>query len=596
MGRKRRSWTGSGSTDHDPRREPPRRQPPRRDPPRAEPPTRAVHDEDHRQTQPVQRNPPHAPQRQPPPEPPPRRNWRDVPPPHQLPPTRPPRRAERDELPPNLETYGDVDPAYRPPGAPPPHQAPPPPQQGPPPPPGQDPPPTPGQQTSYPKKLTVTRVAAIRSRQLTSQAVQAFRRAARADGADKSGLTALTYATMLNYASDAAMAVALANTLFFSPTSTDSSKGKVALYLLITVAPFALIAPVIGPMLDRIQRGRRLAMCASAVGQALMCLLMATNFDTWLLYPGALGKMVMSKSFTVLKASVTPRVVPPDITLAKTNARLTVFGLAAGTAGGLIAALFANLFDSPGALWFTVLICLVGAVQAMRIPPWVEVTEGEVPASVSAHPDKPRRQPMGRHVVTALAGNATIRVLTGFLMMFAAFAVRAQHEGAAFTQLALLGVIAAGAGVGSFAGNAIGARITVGHPETVVIGCVIATLTSTLVATVAPGVGTAALVGLVGAMSSALAKNSLDAVIQDDLPEESRASAFGRSETALQLTWVFGGAVGLLLPATYWVGFLVVSIFLAIGLAQTVLTRQGMTLIPGIGGNRPVYPRRTPVP
>ncbi|MGH3630056.1 MAG: MFS transporter, partial [Sciscionella sp.] len=67
-----------------------------------------------------------------------------------------------------------------------------------------------------PNKITVTRVAAWRSRQLGKQAVGAFSRAAKADGADSSGLTALTYATMLNYASDATMAVALANTLFFS--------------------------------------------------------------------------------------------------------------------------------------------------------------------------------------------------------------------------------------------------------------------------------------------------------------------------------------------------------------------------------------------
>jgi hypothetical protein len=200
---------------------------------------------------------------------------------------------------------------------------------------------------------------------------------------------------------------------------------------------------------------------------------------------------------------------------------------------------------------------------------------------------------MGRNVVVALAGNATIRVLTGFLMMFAAFAVRDQHEGAAFTQIMLLGLIAAGAGIGSFAGNAVGARMHVGHPETVVIACVIGALTSTLIATVAPGIGTAALVGLVGATASALAKNSLDAVIQNDLPEESRASAFGRSETALQMTWVFGGAFGLLLPPTWWIGFLVVSIFLGVGLAQTIVSRQGATLIPGIGGNRPILPRRT---
>ncbi|MFC7612717.1 MFS transporter [Actinokineospora soli] len=444
----------------------------------------------------------------------------------------------------------------------------------------------------YPKKLTVTRVAALRSRQLTTQAVSAFRRAAGADGAEKSGLTALTYATMFNYASDAAMAVALANTLFFSAASGES-KGKVALYLLITVALFALVAPVIGPALDRIQRGRRLAMCAVSAGQALMCLVMALNFETWLLYPAALGKMVLSKSFTVLKAAVTPRVLPPEITLAKTNARLTVFGLFAGGVFGAIAAGLANLFDSPGALWFTVVICLAGAAQALRIPAWVEVTEGEVPASIKAHPGKAHRQPMGRHIVVTLWGNGTIRVLTGFLMMFAAFAVRAEYEAEPVQQVLLLGVIAGAAGLGSFVGNGIGARVHVGKPEQVVIGCAAAALAATVVATFAAGIATAAIVGLVGAVASALAKNSLDAVIQDDLPEESRASAFGRSETVLQLSWVFGGAVGVLLPPMWWLGFLVVSVLLAVGIAQTVLSQRGRSLIPGLGGDRPIRPDQT---
>ncbi|RZS41008.1 putative MFS family arabinose efflux permease [Herbihabitans rhizosphaerae] len=441
-----------------------------------------------------------------------------------------------------------------------------------------------------PKKITVTRVAALRSRQLTSQAMSAFRRAAKADGAEKSGLTALTYATMLNYASDAAMAVALANVLFFSPTDPTAGRGKVALYLLITVAPFALVAPVIGPILDKIQRGRRLAMCVASAGSALACVVMALNFDSWLLYPGALMKMVLSKSFTVLKAAITPRVVPPDITLSKTNARLTVFGLAAGMVGGGLAAAVAWPFGSSGALWFTAVVCVVGAVQGMRIPAWVEVTEGEVPASIGAHPDGPKRQPMGRHVVVALWGNGTVRVLTGFLMMFAAFAVRDHYPNDVGTQLIQLGLIAGAAGLGSFVGNAIGARLHVGHPEQIVLGCVIGALVSTVVATVAEGVPTAALVGLVGAIASALAKISLDAVIQDDLPEASRASAFGRSETVLQLGWVLGGAVGVLLPPMFWLGFLVVSVMLSLGLVQTLMSRRGATLIPGFGGDRPVRP------
>jgi len=443
----------------------------------------------------------------------------------------------------------------------------------------------------YPKKLTVTRVAALRSRQLASQAVRAFRRAAHADGAEGSGLTSLTYATMLNYASDAAMAVALANTLFFSAASAES-KWKVALYLLITVAPFAIVAPVIGPMLDRLQRGRRWAMCAAAAGQALLCVIIAVNFDSWVLYPAALGKMVLSKSFTVLKAAITPRVLA-DVTLSKTNARLSVFGLAAGGAGGALAALFAVIFDSPGALWFAAAVSIAGAAQALRIPSWVEVTDGEVPTSLAANPEKAKRQPLGRHVVVALWGNGTIRVLTGFLMMFAAFAVRAQTEHEPFRQLLLLGLIAGAAGIGSFVGNGIGARTQMGHPEQVVLGCLVASLAATVIAAALAGVATAAVVGLVGAVASALAKNTLDAVIQDDLPEESRASAFGRSETVLQLSWVFGGATGVLLPPIWWLGFLVVSVLLAVGLAQTLLTRRGGSLIPGLGGSRPITPSPT---
>ncbi|PSL54013.1 putative MFS family arabinose efflux permease [Saccharothrix carnea] len=442
---------------------------------------------------------------------------------------------------------------------------------------------------TLPKKLTVTRVAWFRTRQLSSQALATFRKAAHADGAKQSGLSSLTYAVMLNYAADAAMAVALANTLFFS-AATGESRGKVALYLLITVAPFALVAPVIGPALDRIQHGRRVALAASCVLRVFLSITMALNFDNWGLYPAALGSMVLSKSFTVLKAAITPRVLPREITLSKTNARMTVFGLAAGGVFGAVAAGFANLFGSPGALWFTAVLCLANAYYCLRIPSWVEVTEGEVPASLRAKPQKPKRQALGRTVVVALWGNGSIRMLTGFLMLFAAFVVRAQTEGDALMQVLLLGVIAAAAGIGSFLGNAVGARLHFGSPDQVVIGCLTAALATVIIAAVLPGLATAAAVGLIGATASSLAKVSLDAVIQDDVPDESRASAFGRSETILQLGWVFGGALGVLLPTEYWIGFTVLAVLLAVGLAQTVQTKRGATLIPGLGGDRPLRP------
>jgi MFS family permease len=440
-----------------------------------------------------------------------------------------------------------------------------------------------------PKKLTVTRVAAYRGRQLGQQAVNAFRRAAQADGAHESGLTSLTYAVMLNYASSAAMAVGLANTLFFS-AATAESRTKVALYLVITVAPFALIAPVVGPMLDRIQRGRRIALAVSCAGQGLLAVVMALHLNDWLLYPAALGTLVLSKSFDVLKAAVTPRVLPSGMTLSKTNARLTVFGLAAGVVFGGLGSGFAGIFGSQGALWFTAVLCVADAVLCLGIPAWVEVTEGEVPASLRAEPSKPKRQPMGRHVVIGLWGNATIRLMTGFLLLFPAFVIKTMEEHSPTRQLLLLGLVGGAAGLGSFAGNAIGARLQFGKPDQVVVACLAGAVAGGVLAALTGSVTTAAIAALAASVGSALAKISLDATIQNDLPEASRASAFGRSETILQLAWVFGGALGVLLPTTFWIGFTVVSVLMAAGLVQTVLLRRGQSLLPALGGFRPTRP------
>ncbi len=232
--------------------------------------------------------------------------------------------------------------------------------------------PPPGIGAAAGRNINGPRSAAQRSRDMGSKMYGLFHRAATADGADKSGLTALTYPVMANFAVDSAMAVALANTLFFAAASGES-KSKVALYLLITIAPFAVIAPLIGPALDRLQHGRRVALATSfALRTALVVVLIANydgatgSFPSWVLYPCALGMMVLSKSFSVLRSAVTPRVLPPTIDLVRVNSRLTVFGLLGGTiVGGAVAAgaeyLF-NLFQMPGALYVCVAATVAGAV------------------------------------------------------------------------------------------------------------------------------------------------------------------------------------------------------------------------------------------
>jgi hypothetical protein len=74
------------------------------------------------------------------------------------------------------------------------------------------------------------------------------------------------------------------------------------------------------------------------------------------------------------------------------------------------------------------------------------------------------------------------------------------------------------------------------------------------------------LAGIAG-LAPALAKLSLDALIQRDTQERVRTSAFARSETFLQLAWVLGGAIALALPS---IGVLGLSV-LATGLCLAAL-------------------------
>lgn len=460
-------------------------------------------------------------------------------------------------------------------------------------------------------RVTVTRAAAARSREMGSRMYGLVQRAATADGADKSGLTALTWPVVANFAVDAAMAVALANTLFFA-AATGESKGRVALYLLVTIAPFAVVAPLIGPALDRIQHGRRAALALSFALRTVLALVLIANYDgaagtfgSWVLYPCALAMMVLSKSFTVLRSAVTPRVMPPSIDLVRVNSRLTVFGLLGGTiVGGGVAAgaeyIFLQLLHLPGALLVVVAVSVAGAALAMRIPRWVEVTTGEVPTTLSYRSDERRswpeqvrraggalRQPLGRNIIAALWGNCTIKAMVGFLFLYPAFVAK-QHDANGWVQLGILGLIGAAAGVGNFAGNFTSARLQLGRPAVLVVRCTMAVTAVALAAAVAGTLLMAAIAALVTSGASAISKASLDAALQDDLPEESRASAFGRTESTLQLAWVLGGALGVLVYTDLWVGFTAITALLIPGLAQTILSFHGDSLIPGLGGNRPV--------
>jgi len=436
-----------------------------------------------------------------------------------------------------------------------------------------------GPQQQAPKKVTVTRVAVSRSRYLIGAGARRIGEASRAGGAGESGLTKLIWTHAAHYTSDAMIAVCLAGTIFFSAARSEQ-RTQVALYLLVTMAPFAIVAPFIGPALDRLQRGRRMALAATALGRGVLAWVMAAEFHNgFALYPAAFGALVLSKSYAVLKGACLPRVLPRGLTLVSANARMSMFGLAAAAIGGGVLAGIIHLSGSyPLALRITAVFCLAAAILSLRLPAAVDSAEGEQPvppAALTRTGPIPRRAgslSLGPHVVTALRASAALRGLSGFLTLFLAFWIQATETGTT-AALALAGLVA-GASGGAVVGTAIGARMPMKHPDPVLLGSIGVVAGVSVIGALSFGLGTALLVVAAAGIANALGKLCLDAIIQRDVPDAMRASAFARSETLLQLAWVAGGGLGVALPSNGRLGFAVAAGLLVAAFTVTLLGRR----------------------
>src|SRR5215470_11951867 len=454
-----------------------------------------------------------------------------------------------------------------------------------------------------------------------------------ASGAGRTGLATLIELTAAGGAGDAFVAVSLAGTIFFS-TSVDQARGRVVLFLLVTMAPFAVLAPFIGPALDRMRQGRRYLLAGTLLARGLLCWGMSAAINSPVtLLPAAFGVLVLQKSYGVIRAAVTPRLLPAEITLVTANARSQLFTLTASLLGGAVAAGIQATAGSAWVLRAGTLIYLAAMFLALRLPDQVDVpppaapvpppaTAGPspdfpngrgryAPASGGARASQPGRdgrtlpyEPaalppgtpapdetaegrkaarggrwrtlanVGPIVGEAMRGNAVLRAFSGYMVFFLAFYLRSANFGVSHN--VALGALVAAAAAGGLAAMAIGSLLRARAPAVILFSML--TLAPIVTATCAWffSLTTVIAVAFTAALAAGLAKLALDSTVQREIGEEIRSSAFAVSETLNQVANVAGSLAGVLVSIldNGEVGLAIAAAFLTAALVSLVARRR----------------------
>lgn len=356
---------------------------------------------------------------------------------------------------------------------------------------------------------------------------------------------------------DAAMYGALTGSVLLSLTP-DAQRSKVLLYLLVSAAPFAVIAPAIGPTVDRIPGGRRMVMQITSVGRALVYVVMMFHVDDLLLYPLVFAALVLQKTYAVSKSALVPLVVNNETELVEANSKLSLMSaVVSAIAIGPLALLGKASVSVPLAIG--VALFAAGTVSARRLPRDV------VAAKPAGKTEKVELRSRG--IRLAAAAMTCIRAAIGFLTFDLFFWLREDYG------LAQFGMAAVAATGGSMLGNMVAPRLRRSlHEERMLTISLVVIAVAGVFAAVTGGLVMAIVLAFTVNFSGSVGRLAFDSIVQRDAPDANQGRAFAQFETRFQLAWVLAAMppVAFTLPGS--VGFFVVGL---IGIAGTAIYLEG---------------------
>ena len=361
-------------------------------------------------------------------------------------------------------------------------------------------------------------------------------------------------------ATDAVIAVALAGSIFFS-ISPDAARNRLALYLALTVAPFAVVTPLIGPVIDRMPGGRRAMILVTNLGRLVVALMMIRHLDTLWLF------------------------------LVQANSRLALISAVMSLVGASIGAALAFL-GSPavaaGAATAGYLVAVVITLQLPRIP------------VAQRRPTETERSALRAATILLSAWEmAVMRGAVGFVTFMLAFELRGGEEGldvsaagaalggavASERSIDIVGdpsapfwhyaVVVAAAGLAAFAGVQFAPMLRRSLvEELILLGALAVVMSTALLGAVSGGLMGMTLLSGGVAISAAAGKLAFDSLVQRDAPDANHGRSFSRFEARFQIAWVVGAFIPVILPIPARLGSVLVAVVAASALVSFVISRR----------------------
>lgn len=379
----------------------------------------------------------------------------------------------------------------------------------------------------------------------------------------------------LSAAGDAMIAVALAGSLFFS-IDPSAARWRVGLYLGLTIAPFTLVSPLIGPALDRAAGGRRAMIIAINAMRVVVAVLMIGNLDSLLLFPLAFAILVLQKGYAIAKAAIVPTTVKSHEELLEKNARLALLSGVAGFLGAAPAALVSLIVGPGGSVALAAVTFCVAFVASTRLP--------RVAVASGPEGEHEKRELRSGGIRLAASATGVLRGIIGFFTFLVAFAYRGGtddidlsgtgsaigarlHEelldvdlGATGSSALRLGAVVAFTVLGTLAGSVLAPRLRDRvHEERLLLGGLAVIAATSFLGVWSGGLGGAMLVAASVGLGVSAGKLAFDSIVQRDAPDANHGRTFARFETRFQLFWVVGAIVPVVFKIPARVGFFMLA-------------------------------------